>query len=235
MHAQAPLVLLVKSQYQESLPIGSQLVGKLYSIEETKVYNHDVRYPGPLRRSSRGWLISSMYNRLRRHRRDSLELLNPCTEKITEIPKDTRVGYWKVTLSCDPTTNPNDFVVGALSNFDHGDRLRDKFHNGLLYGLNENGRVVAFDCGSSNHDDDQLVPTIIVPGDDRTPLWLPCLVEASNGDLLLVECHYRVWIGNSSRGKHRTRPALTVLRNSVGNKFRSWKTGIPYFSSYYGF
>ncbi|CAI9096851.1 OLC1v1033085C4 [Oldenlandia corymbosa var. corymbosa] len=189
-------------------------LSKLYNVKEDKVHSSR-EFKVPLKRndiyvgSSHGWLIDIGYPCY------SIQLFNPFTGKNIIMPCTVNnpqpALYKRVVLSCDPTTNPNDFVVAAIGPFRHDDGLasglglrkqgqlswvvyRDKlfsdiiFHNGLLYAVELNSRLVTFDYKSCDLEDHQFFPMVeIVHGEDDSEHSYCCLVEASDGGLLLVK------------------------------------------------
>lgn len=139
----------------------------------------------------------------------SITLFNLLTQKTIQMPRICLGKIRKVILSCNPSSCPDDFLLAALSDQDPTQvafmRASDKFwtykifskevcdiifHKGSLYAIDCVDRLIEIDYTSRKHDDDYQHPR---PGvqtltGSRKPKNKPWyyLVEASNGDLLLV-------------------------------------------------
>ncbi|CAI9109884.1 OLC1v1009807C1 [Oldenlandia corymbosa var. corymbosa] len=190
MHQQPPMLLI---------PFEPDSI-YLYSIGEDRLYNYKVQFPlkyvtnNTYRAFSHGWLLKY---------RKNVKLVNPFTGKIIKIHcfgKMPRGRFGKVILSRNPTLCSGDddgFFLGGIWNrhtvsLISPDNIVDViFHKEMLYGLVEGNRVIAVDykkyCGDC-HEDGGIAPIIEIVLAHQLPTRSPgpYLVEASNGNLLLV-------------------------------------------------
>ncbi|CAI9108009.1 OLC1v1007517C1 [Oldenlandia corymbosa var. corymbosa] len=120
---------------------------KLYEVGQDKIFNHEFQLP---RTKSGRYYCGSSYGWLITHRHGkSIKLINPLTEEMIKIDSTIRTSFNKAILSRTPTISASSqekdgFYLGGICNFGGKAQL-----DGLLYALDENNRIVAFDYNSS--------------------------------------------------------------------------------------
>ncbi|XP_061362312.1 uncharacterized protein LOC133306050 [Gastrolobium bilobum] len=185
----------------------------LYGIAAEKVYHS--QFPVPYSKrccgSSHGWLatVDSCY---------VITLLNPFKNvaPIRLPPLNPGLSHkylfeqnmHKVTLSADPTSNPDDYVVAAVYSqacyiafIKAGQKFWtyiDKdflcftditFYKGMLYAVGRWNTIVSFNLHYSNdpYGYEEIIPNIVLKGEfDQTYSDRAYLVKSLEGDLLMV-------------------------------------------------